>query len=108
MVAALLALAGRRVIVFEREKFPRFHIGESLFPFSQRQITVQPSAMPASGRETRVTLTPLARNAINSLSADSRPKTRRIAVNNPYGMVKMSENGSTYARDVIRYSIGTS
>jgi len=32
--AALLARAGRRVIVFEREKFPRFHIGESLLPFS--------------------------------------------------------------------------
>jgi flavin-dependent dehydrogenase len=28
--AALLARAGRRVVVFEREKFPRFHIGESL------------------------------------------------------------------------------
>ena len=32
--ATLLAKAGRRVIVFEREKFPRFHIGESLLPFS--------------------------------------------------------------------------
>src|SRR6266568_4646901 len=32
--AALLARAGRRVVVFEREKFPRFHIGESLLPFS--------------------------------------------------------------------------
>src|SRR6059058_1512767 len=31
--AALLARGGRRVIVFEREKFPRFHIGESLLPF---------------------------------------------------------------------------
>lgn len=28
--ATLLAQAGRQVIVFEREKFPRFHIGESL------------------------------------------------------------------------------
>jgi flavin-dependent dehydrogenase len=34
--ATLLALAGRRVIVFEREKFPRFHIGESLLPFSMK------------------------------------------------------------------------
>jgi len=34
--AALLAQAGRRVIVFEREKFPRFHIGESLLPFSMK------------------------------------------------------------------------
>jgi flavin-dependent dehydrogenase len=32
--ATLLASAGRRVIVLEREKFPRFHIGESLLPFS--------------------------------------------------------------------------
>jgi flavin-dependent dehydrogenase len=30
--AGLLALAGRRVILFERERFPRFHIGESLMP----------------------------------------------------------------------------
>src|SRR5947207_13955576 len=60
-----------------------------------RQIAVHASAMPASGTDTRVTLTPLARSAINSLSADNRPKTRRIAVNNPHGMVKISENGST-------------
>lgn len=32
--ATLLARKGRRVVVFEREKFPRFHIGESLLPFS--------------------------------------------------------------------------
>ncbi len=32
--ATLLAQAGRRVVVLEREKFPRFHIGESLLPFS--------------------------------------------------------------------------
>jgi flavin-dependent dehydrogenase len=37
--AALLAHAGRRVIVFEREKFPRFHIGESLLPFSMKAFT---------------------------------------------------------------------
>src|SRR5689334_19117243 len=30
----LLARAGRRVVILEREKFPRFHIGESLLPFS--------------------------------------------------------------------------
>ncbi|MEP6821546.1 MAG: NAD(P)/FAD-dependent oxidoreductase [Chthoniobacterales bacterium] len=34
--ATLLARAGRRVIVLEREKFPRFHIGESLLPFSMK------------------------------------------------------------------------
>src|SRR5437588_1431504 len=37
--AALLSRAGRRVIVFEREKFPRFHIGESLLPFSMKAFT---------------------------------------------------------------------
>src|SRR5438270_13633245 len=37
--AALLARANRRVIVFEREKFPRFHIGESLLPFSMKAFT---------------------------------------------------------------------
>jgi flavin-dependent dehydrogenase len=37
--AALLARAGRRVIVFEREQFPRFHIGESLLPFSMKAFT---------------------------------------------------------------------
>lgn len=34
IAATSLALAGRKVAVFEREKFPRFHIGESLLPFS--------------------------------------------------------------------------
>ena len=34
--ATLLARAGRRVIVCERERFPRFHIGESLLPISMR------------------------------------------------------------------------
>ncbi len=32
--ATLLAAEGRSVAVFERERFPRFHIGESLLPFS--------------------------------------------------------------------------
>src|SRR5882762_9493811 len=32
--AALLAEQGHRVIVLEREKFPRYHIGESLLPFT--------------------------------------------------------------------------
>ena len=35
----LLARAGRRVILLEREKFPRFHIGESLLPFSMKAFT---------------------------------------------------------------------
>ena len=33
-VATTLARAGRSVVVLEREKFPRFHVGESLLPFS--------------------------------------------------------------------------
>ena len=37
--AALLARASRKVILFEREKFPRFHIGESLLPFSMKAFT---------------------------------------------------------------------
>src|SRR5215203_1702614 len=32
--AAILAEKGRRVLVLEREKFPRYHIGESLLPFT--------------------------------------------------------------------------
>lgn len=37
--ATLLARAGRKVIVCEREKFPRFHIGESLLPISMKTFT---------------------------------------------------------------------
>ena len=33
-VATALAKAGRSVAVFEKERFPRFHVGESLLPFS--------------------------------------------------------------------------
>jgi len=32
--ATILARHGRKVVVLEREKFPRFHIGESLLPYS--------------------------------------------------------------------------
>jgi FADH2-dependent halogenase len=34
--ATLLARHGRKVVVLEREKFPRFHIGESLLPYSMK------------------------------------------------------------------------
>lgn len=37
--ATLLTRAGRKVIVLERDKFPRFHIGESLLPFSMKAFT---------------------------------------------------------------------
>lgn len=30
--AAVAAQRGRRVALFERERFPRFHVGESLIP----------------------------------------------------------------------------
>ncbi len=36
---ALLAQQGRRAVVLERAKFPRFHIGESLLPFSMKAFT---------------------------------------------------------------------
>ena len=32
---ALLARAGRRVRIYDRERFPRFHVGESLLPQSE-------------------------------------------------------------------------
>src|SRR2546425_10804718 len=32
--ASILAEHGHRVLVLEREKFPRYHIGESLLPFT--------------------------------------------------------------------------
>ena len=32
--ATALAMLGRRVLVIEREKFPRYHIGESMIPFT--------------------------------------------------------------------------
>jgi flavin-dependent dehydrogenase len=41
--AAVLAAKGRRVVVLEKEKFPRYHIGESLLPygyFTLRRIGV--------------------------------------------------------------------
>lgn len=47
--ANLLAQAGRRVLVLERESFPRFHIGESLLPidlplFERLGLTIDASA----------------------------------------------------------------
>src|SRR5688572_3884897 len=45
-VAARLARLGRRVVLFEKERFPRFHIGESLLPCSValfRELGVMPA-----------------------------------------------------------------
>jgi flavin-dependent dehydrogenase len=36
--AALLAEKGRKVVIFEREKFPRYHVGESLLPFAYQPL----------------------------------------------------------------------
>ncbi|MSU61612.1 MAG: NAD(P)/FAD-dependent oxidoreductase [Pedosphaera sp.] len=36
--ASLLAEFGHRVLVLEREKFPRYHIGESLIPFTYQPL----------------------------------------------------------------------
>src|SRR5216683_1140278 len=34
--ATFLARAGKRVLVLEKEHFPRFHVGESLLPYNHR------------------------------------------------------------------------
>lgn len=56
--ACILAQAGRRVVVLEREKFPRFHIGESLLPYSMPAFdrmgireTLDQTAQPKHGAE---------------------------------------------------------
>src|SRR5215471_3683684 len=36
--AAILAEHGHRALVLEREKFPRYHIGESLLPFTYQPL----------------------------------------------------------------------
>ena len=33
-----LARAGKKVLILEREKFPRFHVGESLIPFGNEEL----------------------------------------------------------------------
>src|SRR5689334_2791258 len=48
--ATFLARAGRRVLVLEKETFPRFHIGESLLPYNQqifREMGVLPKLKAA-------------------------------------------------------------
>jgi FADH2-dependent halogenase len=44
--ATFLARAGKRVLVLEKENFPRFHIGESLLPYNLR-IFEQMGVLPA-------------------------------------------------------------
>lgn len=48
--ATFLAQSGRRVLVLEKEVFPRFHIGESLLPYNQkifRELGVLPAIQAA-------------------------------------------------------------
>ncbi len=48
--AAVLARAGRRVLLLEKEHFPRFHIGESLLPYNLaifEEIGVMPTIQAA-------------------------------------------------------------
>jgi flavin-dependent dehydrogenase len=57
--AITLARGGRRVVVLERERFPRFHIGESLLPYSMdafdrlglREKMCEAGFMPKYGAE---------------------------------------------------------
>src|ERR1700722_19551433 len=44
--AAYLAKAGKKVLLLEKEVFPRFHIGESLLPYNTR-IFQELGLMPA-------------------------------------------------------------
>ena len=44
--ATFLARAGKRVLVLEKEHFPRFHIGESLLPYN-RQLFAEMGVLPA-------------------------------------------------------------
>src|SRR5438552_2118858 len=44
--ATFLARAGKRVLVLEKEHFPRFHIGESLLPYN-RPIFDEMGVLPA-------------------------------------------------------------
>lgn len=48
--ASFLSRAGRRVLLLEKETFPRFHIGESLLPYNQaifRELGVLPEILAA-------------------------------------------------------------
>ncbi|MBI3850848.1 MAG: tryptophan 7-halogenase [Verrucomicrobia bacterium] len=48
--ATFLARAGKRVLVLEKEHFPRFHIGESLLPYNHRlfeEMGVMPKLLAA-------------------------------------------------------------
>ena len=44
--ATFLARSGLRVLVLEKERFPRFHVGESLLPYNH-EIFAEMGVMPA-------------------------------------------------------------
>src|SRR5436305_15042425 len=44
--ATFMARAGKRVLVLEKEHFPRFHIGESLLPYN-RTLFAEMGVLPA-------------------------------------------------------------
>src|ERR1041385_3880005 len=44
--ATYLARAGKRVLVLEKEHFPRFHVGESLLPYNH-EIFEEMGVLPA-------------------------------------------------------------
>jgi len=48
--ASFLARAGKRVLVLEKERFPRFHIGESLLPYN-RQLFAEMGVLETLQRE---------------------------------------------------------
>src|SRR5260370_639489 len=55
-VATFLANAGKKVLVLEKERFPRFHIGESLLPYNRKlfeEMGVLP-ALEAAGFPTKL------------------------------------------------------
>ena len=35
---SVLAQAGKKVLILERERFPRFHVGESLIPYGNDEL----------------------------------------------------------------------
>jgi FADH2-dependent halogenase len=48
--ASFLARAGKHVLVLEKERFPRFHIGESLLPYN-RQLFAEMGVLPTLEKE---------------------------------------------------------
>ncbi len=56
---AILAEYGHRVLILEREKFPRYHIGESLVPFAYGPLERLGliAAMKASGFQRKFSMT---------------------------------------------------